>query len=656
MSIYFHVASDHLVLLISTLLLSFGVAYSVYFWIPWRCTIIGTIGIVVVLTSYSFCLIPLSINLILGSSIWGVLLGNDIRGVNANFALAACTLFLVTVGNFFALSVVYSISTTILFQVDHRPSRDGVPSAREGGSFFDGDLLRYGVRRNSQVHFGWIFRAIAGLSLLGLFPAVLVRVGEDVVTGTSIFVVLLTSLVLVALGERLLGAGVAKSNLTLVSGSFIFLFGFAMFAFYVAGTIVEPFISAIRLYTGFRLESLPDSVASIVEGISGTPSPPTYRVSAMVSHAILAAIVATYCLVVGILVSLNYSGIHRIFRDRLMELFLPDHRSVRNQRWGPATQADSVLIENVCRSPNGRPYHLLNANVVLVDSLNEKYRERGGANFIMSPLYCGSDATGWRRSFDYMREGDSGLRLATAMAISAAAANPHSGSRRSAGTRNRMVSLAMSILNLRLGYWAPHPDPNQAKGKTEIPNYLFPGVIPALGRGFLSEHRRFVDLTDGGHFENLGLYELVRRRLKVIMVCDSSYDPGFEYADLAIAIERIKVDFGVQIRFRDDHGLNKLEPSKDGGTSERGFAIADIVYAAEGGDSRTSGTLVYLKPTILRGLSPEIVSYRRRNVDFPNEATANQFFHEAQFEAYRELGYAIGRSAIADLADLFRNL
>ena len=98
---------------------------------------------------------------------------------------------------------------------------------------------------------------------------------------------------------------------------------------------------------------------------------------------------------------------------------LPNLRNVRSNRWGLATQSDDALIENMCQSPNRRPYHLINTNVVLVDSLEAKYRGRGGDSFVVSPLYCGSDATGWRKSDDYMKSAGRGMTLPTAMAISA---------------------------------------------------------------------------------------------------------------------------------------------------------------------------------------------------------------------------------------------
>ena len=350
-------------------------------------------------------------------------------------------------------------------------------------------------------------------------------------------------------------------------------------------------------------------------------------------------------LIVGFLVNVNYLGIHRMYRDRLMELFLPDDEAVKNQRWKPSVDGNKTVIEEMCPYDKPRPYLLINTNVVLVDSKNTKYRERGGANFIISSLYCGSDATGWRLSSKYMKKHDPGMTLATAMAVSGAAANPNAGAGGTTWNRDRFVSIMMSVLSLRLGYWAPHPDP--ATRWREIPNLIYPGMTSVFLAHGLREDNSILDLTDGGHFENLGLYELIRRQLSLIIVCDGSADADFTFSSLALAIERVRVDFETRVEFIDDSvGLIHVVPDAGDATSpvplaKRGFAVARITYS----DGKM-GVLVYLKPTMKPRLSPELISYKQKNPMFPHEATADQFFDEIQFEAYRELGGSLASEAV----------
>lgn len=349
----------------------------------------------------------------------------------------------------------------------------------------------------------------------------------------------------------------------------------------------------------------------------------------------------------GSFINVNYLTPHRMYRDRLMEAFMPNRSSIETNRWAPATEADRVEISEMCPEFNRRPYHLINSNIVLVTSQKAPFRGRGGDNFVLSPLYCGSDATGWIRSDEWMHRGSRGLTLATAMAISGAAANPNAGVAGAGLTRNRLVSALMTLLNLRLGYWAPNPSRPRKWHFFPKPNLLFPALPVFLG-GAMDEERSIVELTDGGHFENLALYELIRRRVKVIIVCDAGCDQSLSFSDLANATERVRVDFGVKISFDDPAlDLRWLRPGSTTASApagaafpfaERGFAIATIHYPG----AHEKGTLIYLKPTVTAGAATDVHAYRASRAEFPHETTADQFFDEPQLEVYRELGYFQG--------------
>lgn len=359
----------------------------------------------------------------------------------------------------------------------------------------------------------------------------------------------------------------------------------------------------------------------------------------------------------GYYVNVNYIALHRFYRDRLMEAFLPDPMSALDNFTGPARLADPFRLSKAFDFAKPRAlYHLINTNLVLVDSPNRRRKIRGGDNFILSPLYCGSNATGWRRTDQFI--GDR-MTLATAMAISGAAANPNTGVGGVGLTRNRAISLLMALLNLRLGYWATHPEIYEKKPRR--PNHFLPGLYEVFGMATkqygLREDRYFVELSDGGHFENLACYELIRRKLRLIIVCDGGADPQFTFGDLQTMLHRIKEDFGARVTFEEDNPPEVLVPSmevdfpKDSKRAKQGHAVGTITYA-----DGTRGTLVLLKTTMVPGLSVEIKGYKGAHPDFPDEPTADQFFDEDQFEAYRQLGAHIGEAMIRDdklkLADL----
>jgi len=354
----------------------------------------------------------------------------------------------------------------------------------------------------------------------------------------------------------------------------------------------------------------------------------------------------------GLICNVNYFGINRMYRNRLMETFMPDRASLDSQHWGLALKANKTKVEDMCQSPNQRPYHLINCNIVLSDSDNAKYRGRKGDSFTLSPLYCGSDATGWRQTKAYMQNAlRGGLTLPTAMAISGAAANPNAGVAGSGITTNQFVSTLMSLLNLRLGFWANNPKSDRSWFP---PNYIYPGIKGgvSLSSG-LNENDRAVELTDGGHFENLAIYELFRRRLDLIVVSDAGADGEYIFSDLANAVEKVRVDFGINTVFLEDYPFEAIMPDSDTTQSDVDkqhyhfakscFAIARIEYPRKNDDQKEkTGHLIYIKPTLIKGLSPDVLGYRKLNPSFPHQTTLDQFFTEQQFEAYRELGYYLG--------------
>ncbi|MEZ5935807.1 MAG: patatin-like phospholipase family protein [Alphaproteobacteria bacterium] len=382
------------------------------------------------------------------------------------------------------------------------------------------------------------------------------------------------------------------------------------------------------------------------------------------SLALIVVLTALFGAAVGWQANANFVGFHRFYRDRLMQTFFPSPYRMEDTDY-QAKHVEGFFVHQLrhaSRAGERRgPYHLINTNLVLTSSANARYRGRGGANFIISPLYSGSDATGWRATESW-RMPTGSLTLATAMAVSGAAINPQTGPSGRGPMRTPFVSFLMTLFNARLGLWLPNPDP-AVKQPSHAPNLLNPGIDQGLGGRFHREDRGFIELTDGGHFDNTGLYELIRRNVKLIIMVDGSDDNEFHCSDLASAFERIRADFGVQIRFGDDEPiLKKLmhDPDKKDAyakklkTAEEGFAIARIDYQPHNqphnqhpsGKNPEDGYLVIIKATMVDDLPVDVLGYKSANPHFPNETTADQFFDEIQLEAYRELGYRLGKAAM----------
>lgn len=340
--------------------------------------------------------------------------------------------------------------------------------------------------------------------------------------------------------------------------------------------------------------------------------------------------------------NVNLVSMHRYYRNRLMEAFMPIVESAEGA--DKSSKLDRHRIYK--KAPNSdAPFHIINATVNMVGSDNPKRQGRGGDNFILSPLFCGAESTGYAPTNQYV---GNTMDLATAMAISGAAVDPNSYV-----TRSRPVSFLMTLLNLRLGYWIRNPKrPASFNGVFSRPWWFFYMLYEILGNG-LNEDYRHVHLADGGHFENLGLYELVRRRCRFIIISDAAADPDYGFLDLAKVIEMVRVDFGAKVTLSTDD----LVPQGEGRFSEHAFTTGSIEYI----DCEEPAKLIYIKTAITKGLSEDIYGYRRANPTYPDESTADQFFDETQFEAYRELGFQIGEALCSegphkDIESLFQSV
>lgn len=351
-------------------------------------------------------------------------------------------------------------------------------------------------------------------------------------------------------------------------------------------------------------------------------------------------------------VNLNYLTLHRYYRDRLMEAFLPNlakESFVDAHSTASEFLADQGWLKNMAdkANPNG-PYHLINTHVVLNDTKDPKVYQRGGDSFLLSPYYCGSKTTGWLPTNQFLC-GE--MTVATAMAISGAAVNPNAAGAGVGPQRNKAVSLLMALLNIRLGCWVP-------KLRLDCQNKN-PTHFTALGEAIFGcrEDLSHLLLTDGGHFDNLGVYELTRRRVGCILVCDATADPEFEFSDLQNLIVRVENDFGVKIQFADMPLLDALMPTetipypKGMELSTQPFIVGSITYPQAGSRPSFSGVFIYLTTLMTANLRLQLYGFKGANPTFPDETTANQFFSEARFEAYRELGWTAADQMLTALAN-----
>lgn len=335
-------------------------------------------------------------------------------------------------------------------------------------------------------------------------------------------------------------------------------------------------------------------------------------------------------------VNINTLAPHRYYRNRLCECYLarripeaegekaPLIRALAREK----VQGKTEVLQQVKLSSLGAdltaPYHLVNMTLNVPTSDNQNLRGRASDFFMASRHFYGSPLTGYAKT-EKLEQVDPHFDLGTAMAVSGAAASTSMGWQSLPHFR-----FVMTLFNVRLGYWLNHP------GQPAIhrllsgagPWYLFREML-----GWMDEKCRYVNLSDGGHIENLAAYELLRRRCKFIVCVDAGCEPGMECADLLRLQRYAEIDLGIRMSF--DTADLQLDAN---GLSRAHGILVKIDYAPETDPGRHLGWMLYLK-LAMTGVEPAYVKdYQRQNSTFPHETTGDQFFEEEQFEAYRALG------------------
>ncbi|HEX3860215.1 MAG TPA: patatin-like phospholipase family protein [Stellaceae bacterium] len=362
-------------------------------------------------------------------------------------------------------------------------------------------------------------------------------------------------------------------------------------------------------------------------------------------------------IVLGWFVNPNRFSLHALYRNRLIRAFLggphlaaADTRQRRRPNlFTGFDSADNIRCSELWSDTptdnrDWRPFHVINIALNVVSGRNLAWQQRKAESFVATPLACGSHGPGYRPTREYGNRGDHGISLGTAMAISGAAASPNMGYHSSPA-----VTLLLAVLNVRLGWWLGNPGvAGQRTYGKDGPDLAFGPFFSELF-GLTTDNRPYVYLSDGGHFENLGLYEMIRRRCAVMVVSDAGEDGGYDFADLGNAVRKIRIDLGVDIELPPLASFREPDPVP-AGWQRPVFLIGTAHYPEPG---IPPGRIFYLKPGLRGGEPADIVAYAGANPDFPHQSTDDQWFDEPQFESYRALGCYTMKSVMNELATLF---
>lgn len=379
--------------------------------------------------------------------------------------------------------------------------------------------------------------------------------------------------------------------------------------------------------------------------------------------ALLAGLLFTI-VVLGWRVDVNKFSLYMMYRLRLVRAYFGASTKDRAPHHFTGFDPRDDIKLAALRKKDGtvqRPYHLINAAVNMVGGKELAWQTRKAANFCFSPMYSGFELPSmppdgkrgrlprgaYRPTARYasrtapFKDDDAGVHLGMAVAVSGAAASPNMGYHSSPP-----LSFLMTLFNVRLGRWSPNPARPHSWQRASPYNGIASILMELFG---LTDTRaKFLYLSDGGHFENLGVYELVRRRCRLIVAIDASADAGYEFDDLGNAIRRCQTDFNVPILIRTS-GMKTLGPPPPQAVS---FVTGTIRYSQADGPQAEDGKLLYIKPNLVGDENADVASYGKRHPGFPHQSTVDQFFDEDQFESYRMLGQSAANAALRDLVSV----
>ncbi len=342
------------------------------------------------------------------------------------------------------------------------------------------------------------------------------------------------------------------------------------------------------------------------------------------------------CLLMSWMVDINKFSMHSMYRNRLVRCYLGGARKKGVREQNPFSGFDRGDDIRMAQLPR-RPFHVVNMAWNMVKGNRLAWQQRKAASFTMSPLFAGSEIDadpyrkrggepgGYRRIEEYAK-GDKEkpqMMLGTAMAISGAAASPNMGYHSST-----LVAFVMAFFNVRLGWWLGNT--GTCMGDAWRKRKSLFSLVPLMKEtfGFTNEGSKDIYLSDGGHFENLGLYEMVRRRCRYIIACDAGCDCQSNFEDLGNAVRKVRADFQIEIEI--DIAAIRAKRLH--------FAVGEVNYQLCDGVEVKNGKLLYLKPVLTGDESVDIFNYDKMHDEFPHEPTGDQWFDEAQFESYRKLG------------------
>jgi hypothetical protein len=359
---------------------------------------------------------------------------------------------------------------------------------------------------------------------------------------------------------------------------------------------------------------------------------------------------AVLLLLVGLFGDLTQWSLHPFYRRRLSTAFFVERKSrlevqpLEYKQPYPISDLDpgagGPLADEAPAKPGRIPELLICAAANVCDQ-GATPPGRNAIPFVFSARELGGPMVGAMATAEYeSRLGGHSrdITLPAAVAMSGAALAPTMGKK-----SIRALTFLLAMTNLRLGVWLPNP---RWAGHLQ-PRLITQRVYPPpwyLLHELLGTHKlnhKYLYITDGGHYENLGLVELLRRGCTMIYCFDASGDHSETFTTLgeAVALARSEVEVDIDI------DPSKLRPANPGDPPPADHVIGRFRYRT----TCDEGTLVFCKTTVTDGAPWDVRAFQTKDKLFPNDSIFDQLFNDEKFEAYRALGAATAEAALKSL-------
>ena len=352
-------------------------------------------------------------------------------------------------------------------------------------------------------------------------------------------------------------------------------------------------------------------------------------------------------LVSSVTVNLNAISCHSFYRNRLSEMWIEEGAGLT-----------AIPLPQLETTQRGYPYPLIVASMAYFGKFDRSASPEPMDHFLFSPLYCGSERLNFVNSSRYM---GGRITLSDAVAVSGAAVSI-------IHIKNALIMFLLFVTNLRLGQWLDNPKqtPSESLGwRDAVAKYFYAtplGLLSGLTKN--ADDRRLVFVADGGHFENLGVDELFRRRCKLVVGLDAGADPEFKMEDFSRLTRWARMRHGIELTPIGDFGASsqaefvsqisgknwtkKTDVPAGIEWSRANYLLWKVRYREVDGQQQI-GLFIYIKSTMTGKEPLELIKYQKDNPQFPHDSTSDQFFAPSKFESYRHLGRFLGQSVFQDI-------